>query len=650
MLAGALTFAAFQLLVGSGGHSSDSLRAAKLVERARADQLALFTTWRNAWMGLRDLDATGLRFWSLHCHFDDAGILKARHLIRNGRSRKSMCPVWFQGGGTRADEAAGIDSPLGHSSRERVRQLRAGVLRLLDSAAVVAPTDAWVLGQRVRLYADQGDFDRAVAIATSECRASPAACALLAGFALASGGNWKSAAAAFEFARKEMSQEERCANLDISFLIDARTRDRHGKLACSVKDSIANRFWWLADPLFAQPGNERVAVHLYRRMLVSLRSALDVDEHIDWRPAYGGLAASEMYVRYGLPSVAFYHPMEHMSHNSWLGWPYKPVNSSHEYYMPRYHTTPPYDVAASRRPMGPADVADVAPRWDEKHRTFDDEWWPLEHFARTAPLLAMDMQTAAFRRRGGPLLAVATDPRSRLISDAALRDYTALLFVSQGPGDTVLKASRPAAMTAAGTLPLSIQARPGAHIVSAEVVALERDSAAAARARWAVTLPEGLDALPAGQLAMSDAALFAAPQSDDALPRSLPGLMERMLPTTTLRVPRVGVFVEMYGIAQGDPVELTLTVIADERAGLLRRIGNRLGITDPDGQAFVVRWRDDQPGTASSAESVGGVVVQTRSIVLNLGALSPGKYRLVVGASRPGEAVVITSREFAVAR
>jgi hypothetical protein len=237
----------------------------------------------------------------------------------------------------------------------------------------------------------------------------------------------------------------------------------------------------------------------------------------------------------------------------------------------------------------------------------------------------MDMQTAAFRRRGGPLLAVATDPRSRLISDAALRDYTALLFVSQGPGDTVLKASRPAAMTAAGTLPLSMQARPGAHIVSAEVVALERDSAAAARARWAVTLPEGLDALPAGQLAMSDAALFAAPQSDDALPRSLPGLMERMLPTTTLRVPRVGVFVEMYGIAQGDPVELTLTVIADERAGLLRRIGNRLGITDPDGQAFVVRWRDDQPGTASSAESVGGVVVQTRSIVLNLGALSPAR-------------------------
>lgn len=650
MLAVALSFAALQVALGGGPSTAGGTSATKLIERAKKQELDLFVVWRNAWRGLRDLNSSGSRFWSLHCHFDDAGFRDRKHLIHTSHSRKSMCPVWFQNGGTRADESTGIDNPLSDKARQKVRGKRAEVLRLLDSAATLAPTDAWVLGQRIRLYVDQGEFARAAAIAASECRLSRAGCALLEGYALASAGNWEAAATSFDVALQGMSQPERCEYLDIALLVDPDQRERHGKLPCPASDAIATRFWWLADPLFAQPGNERLYIHLYRQTMISLRSVLTMDEHIDWRPESGGVAATEMMMRYGMPSVQYYNPREDDSHNGWLGWPYRTGNSSHEYFMPRYHTTPPYAVASLSRPLERGDVADLAPGWDDEGRKLDERWWPFEHFVRAGPLAAMEMQAAAFRRERAPLLAVAMDPRSRHIGDSTLERYTATVFVARGPEEKPIQSSAPAVMRSTGTLPISVQARPGAHIVSAEVVDLQRDSAPAARARFSLTLPAGLDALGPGELALSESALFAAPPTDDSLPRSLASAMERMLPTTTLRTQRVGVFVEMYGVAQGDPVELTLTVVSEAKAGLLRRLGNRLGITDADGQSFVVRWRDDQPGTASSAVTIGDATVQTRAIVLNFGALTPGRYHLVVGAARPGEPVVISRREFSVVR
>ncbi len=650
MIGVALSHAALVLALGGAGEPQDSIRAAKLIERARKLELDLFVAWRNEWMSLRDLDGSGSRYWSLHCHYDDVGGADAKHLIHSSHSRKSMCPVWFQNGGTRADEATGIDNSLGEKPRQKIRRLRARVLQLLDSAASLAPADLWVLGQRIRLYVDQGEFARAAAIAAGECRESGVACALLEGYALASAGNWKAAAGAFDFASRGMSRVERCAYLDISLLLDPGTRERHGKLSCPASEEIVARFWWLADPLFAQPGNERLYVHLYRQTMVTLRSLLLVDEHIDWRPAFGGLAATEMMLRYGMPSVSYFNRQEHEAHNGWLGFRDRAANSSREYFRPRYHTTPPYDVASARRPLELHDVADLAAGWDADRKAVDERWWPFEHFARAGPLAPLDVQAAAFRRERAPLLVVATDPRSRQLTDSALEGYTAALFAARGPGETPHQSSTPAVMRETGTLPMSLEARPGAHVVSAEVVDLERDDAPAARARFSVTLPAGLDALALGELALSDPALFAAPATDDSLPRALSDAMDRMLPTTTLRTQRVGVFVEMYGAAQGDPVELTLTVVSQERAGLLRRLGNRLGITAEAGQSSVVRWRDHQPGTASSAERVGDALVQSRAIVLNFGALAAGKYQLIVGAARPGEPVVISSREFTLVK
>lgn len=634
------------------GQPGDSLKAARLADRARKEELNLFVAWRNEWLNLRDLKMFDGRYFSLHCHYDDVTLDDAKHLIHSIASRKSMCPIWFQEGGTRADVSAAIDNPLSEKARQKIRDRRAHVLALLDSAAALAPANSWVLGQRVRLNVDQGDFARAAAIASTECREAPAVCALLEGYAVASGGNWAAAGATFEFAIAGMSAEQRCAYLDISPLLDPETRDRHSSLPCEQRSIIDARYWWLADPLFAQPGNERLYVHLYRQILVSLHTALVVDEHFDWHPAAGGLAAIEMLMRYGFPSVLYFNRAEHENHNGWLGFSDGVVNASREYFRPRYHTTPPYAVASGARQLERGDFDDLAAPWNSMDASVERRWWPFEHFGRSGALVTIaDVQAAAFRREHASLLVVAADPRSRTITSATLASYTALLFASRGRSDTLRRSAVPAALRPTGAIPMSLLAEPGAHVISAEVVDVARDSAPAARARFEVALPSGLDSLASGEVALSEPALFSAPATDDSLPRSVADAMERMLPTTALRDPhRVGVFVEMYGVAQGTPAELTLTVVSEEQLGFWRRLGARLRLTDPAGLPFTIRWRDDQAGGASSATVVGGVVLQTRAIVLNIETLKPGKYRLVIGASRPGQLAALSSRDFSVTR
>jgi hypothetical protein len=229
--------------------------------------------------------------------------------------------------------------------------------------------------------------------------------------------------------------------------------------------------------------------------------------------------------------------------------------------------------------------------------------------------------------------------------------YTAMLLTSRFARDSIVSSRQPARLTRAGAVPMTLAARRGEQIVAAEIVQPERDSAAAVRARLQMTLPPGLDSLRRGDVALSDPAFFLATLSDDSIPRTFDAALERMLPTLDLLNPqRVGVFAELYGVAQGDPVELTLTILSEDQPGFFRRLGARIGIADLPGGSFVVRWRDDQPGTASSATTIGDVVVQSRAIVLNIGSLKSGKYALEIGAARPGRDAVISRREFTVKR
>jgi hypothetical protein len=625
---------------------------ADVLARVRRKETEFFYLWRKEWEHSLAANASDLRLMSLHCHADGSWAnMPAPHLITTPASRKAMCPVWLDvDEEKRPSEAVAIDNALSDGARTIVRDARANVLHLLDSAAVIAPEDGWVTGQRVRLNVDQRDYHRASFVAQHECKLNDAYCALLVGYVLAASGDWHGADAAYTYAVSLMTAKERCAYMDIRVFIDEKDRPAYDALDCAAREKVIARFWWLADPLYSDPGNERLTVHLYRETLILLHSALTADERFDWRPAYGAGATAEMLRRYGWPEFAYWDRTDDIEHFQWLGkYGDSSVNSSREYFLPRYHTTPSFAAAANPLAVDALVQDEIAPAWNPRRRKWDDDWWPVEHFARASPLIPLSYQVAAFQRTDGALVAVVVDPRSALLPDSVLPLYTAALVAMNGPTDSARRATGPATVRPTGATVLSMATTPGLQVISAEVFRTDVDSAPAARARFTLNAPLGLTAMGPGEVGVSDPTLFAPPGPTDSLPRSATDAVARMLPSTDLgRSARVGVFFEVYGLESGAQADVTLKVLQRDQAGLLRRIGARLGILDLGDGSIMLHWRDETPGVASSSFMVGAALVQSRAIVLDLSQLPAGHYALEIGVGRPGESPAVSRREFTI--
>lgn len=629
----------------------NSAANANLLARARREETAFFYEWRKEWEQHGVLLQSDRRLFSLHCHAGERlEAIDVGHLIATPFSRKSMCPIWFQPDGvTPDDESLAIDNGLQPEARARIRAKRATVLSLLDSAAAVMPDDPWLIGQRVRLLVDQRERDRALAIANDHCNLADSYCSLLVGYVLASGGNWRDANSAFAYGVTQMPLNARCAFLDIKAFLDEDEWRMYDPLPCKEQDAINARFWWMADPLLMQPGNERLSVHLYRETLVLLHSALTADERFDWRTKYGGQAAGTMILRYGWPETGYWNKLEDDKHFLWLGFRDSSVNASREYFRPRFHTTPTYHATIDLSTLNGSEPMYVAAKWNQYREAWDQDWWPVEHFARAGPLGAFDYQATVFRRGSGPLVVVAADPRSSLLPDSVLRRYTAGLVAMSGPTDSARRTVGSAALRPKGAMVLSIATIPGPQLISAEVLVPDNDSAPSARARFAITGPPGLSALTPREVALSDPMFFAPPGPNDSLPRSAVDAIDRMLPSAELhRGSKVGVFFEVYGLTTGEDADLMLKVLQQDQAGLLRRVAARLGIADlPDG-SIQMRWRDAQPGVASGALMIAEVPVQSRALVLDFAQLKPGRYALEIGVGRPGEQPVVSRRSFTI--
>ena len=623
---------------------ADSVAAARIVQRARREEARFLKDWRYEWQNQRDLKGTDPRFWSLHCHADDAEPGDIYNVITTVMSRKSMCPIWFQEYGARGDENVSIDNAIPAKAREKVRAKRARVIALLDSAARLNPRSQWVFGQRVRLNVDQGEFTRATLLVADACPGGVVLCALLDGYVQSKSENRVGAAQAFAYAASRMNADDRCYFLDAHVFLDDSDRERYSKLSCAERDSIDQRFWWLADPLWSDRGNERLSAHLERHTLLLLKAALTADEHFDYRPKYGGAAVAEMLLRYGWPSASYHHYQENENHYGWLGFRDSASNASMEYFRPRYHSTPDYASAADLRLVGVTPI-DMSPPWMPRQQRFDEGWWPIEHIPRAGALVNADHQAAALRRRRGPLVVVAADPVSERIGPGALESFSMELVAMRSPLDSARTSSVPARRERTGAVVSTLAAKPGLQVISAEVVDQGRDGSPAARARFAMQLPPGLDSLGPGELAVSDLVLFSPPASADSLPSDTHGATLTMLPTTTVRSNRVGVFFELYGLSPADSVELSLTVVRNDGPGMLRRIGSRFGLGGAGVDSLTVRWGGASAATTAASQNVDGVSVSMRSMLLNLATLKEGSYTLAVTV-RKGREAAVGRREF----
>jgi hypothetical protein len=641
----AACLSAVQADAQSGVSGADSVL---LVERVRTAETRFLADWRRLWLGSYDEGYFApARLGAVHCHYDNSYDHPAVHIIRSWFSRRSMCPVWYTAGVPDSDERTGIDASLSDDARTRARWARADLLRVMDSAASLIPGDRFIAGQRVRMLIDQRELDRADA-ATRACGPRPW-CGMLAGLVWYARGDLARADSTFARAMAAFPDAERCERSDLSVLIPPGDRDAYNRVPCEARGPFVERFWWLADPLWADhPVNDRRAEHMARWVTVELRRALTIDERWDWVDDHGGDAIAEMLLRYGWPTVVGWGgTKEDEGHFNWLGFSDSSVNVSAEYAGRRNHTVPrpsQLDPAAMARYTDP----DIAPARTTRAPFFDTDWWAVEHYARTgAPIVGLTHQRALFRRASQALIEIAA-----AFPDVERREQRGelqpALIISRGPSEFQTTAGRLRTDTA---LRMTAFMAPGAAVVSVEAVP-RAASVVAGRARFGVDAPGGLAGWGGARrdsLAVSDLLLFAPHGSSDSLPGTVEDAAAAMLTTEGVaRGQRLGLFWEMYGVGPGDTVNVALRITRTDRPGFMARLGARLGIGDPAEGSVAVRWQEPQPRRAGSSMVIAGVPVQGRSVVIDMGRTDRAQYLLELTVERPGGQSVRVTRPLAV--
>jgi hypothetical protein len=153
---------------------------------------------------------------------------------------------------------------------KNIRKARADLLRDLEKAAAAIPGDDWIIGQRIRYLTESRDSS-AASVARS-CRATKWWCDALLGLALHVNGDYLAADSAYALALAAMPTPMRCHWLNLAPLLDDDIRGTYRKMTCPRREAIDARIWWVADPLYMIPGNERRTEHFSRVLHTALQS------------------------------------------------------------------------------------------------------------------------------------------------------------------------------------------------------------------------------------------------------------------------------------------------------------------------------------------------------------------------------------------
>ncbi len=205
----------------------------------------------------------------------------------------------------------------------------------------------------------------------------------MTGRVLAARGDLLGASAAYAAAASGLPPSLRCEWTDVQHLLAADAGAHFASLPCATRDSLSKVYWWLADPLFSEPINEREVEHYVRKTTVLLRSAIEMDEQYSWHPQTDGGVTSELLVRYGVPTVSVYPDGVQNGHNNYLarlGSRPSPPYSTVEYSSGRLAFGARFDAV-----MAPFDATSDAWELRPPAGTRDSSagpgelWWPREH-------------------------------------------------------------------------------------------------------------------------------------------------------------------------------------------------------------------------------------------------------------------------------
>jgi hypothetical protein len=516
------------------------------------------------------------------------------------RTRMFLLPAGVAGSGRRCDARIGrfcywSDGAGTDLRREpaRIGRERSRLLEVLDSVARALPGDAWVAGQRVR-YLLEADRAGDAAEAARACRAAAWWCAALEGLAGHAAGDYQRAERWFDTALEDMPQDQRCRWADVSDLLDGPLRRRYRRLSCGDRIGFEARLWWLAQPLWSLPGNDRRTEHYARITMARL---------LEQAPSPYGLWGDdvrELIVRYGWP-VAWERDDG--------GGTRDPVYIGHEP-EPSFHFVPgarAFDDPTPGDEPGVLDSKETRERYAPRY---------------AARFTVLEPAFATFRR-GDSILVVATYDVS---GDTSFQDggrEVALVLERDARSLPVIE--RRTRADPEGALVAEAPWTP--VLLSLELRGPERR--VAARARSAALVPA------AGAVALSGILLF---EPGDSLPVDLPAALAQVHAGGVRRGKRIGLFWEAYGLAPGADVSTAVTV-TPERTSWLRRLAAAVGLAPRSGSVRV-EWREPAlPRLGRTA----------RALVLDLKGLRAGGYRIDVTISPRGRAPATATRPLDVA-
>ncbi len=500
---------------------------------------------------------------AVHLHYMTNGIRELPRQIRDGQGGIAECLA------DRGDICYGGDPEDACFLLTRRCRPEAQIIRFLESlkaASLEAPDDPVAIAQAVYANARLRRTATAVDLAM-QCAAMDWWCDLLRGLAHHRRGMPREAEEYFRAGLAGADPELACRLTGIGELLEQRDRRDYDDLDCASRTGFEARFWWLADPMFSMPGNDRWAEHVRRRLELVLH------EPILWvmegeHPAWHETAV----VRRGQADSWTWTSPGPGRPDRWTS-----IRAA------RYRFTPAGTLADGLQALHYELDADRS----------DEGYTPLTY----GPVAELPVQFARFRQSDSLVVAAATD----------------LDGVPLGPSRTVLVASDGPDSWQVVLGPVSGRERPvfAATLAAAPVVVSVEamdDHRAAGRARRAF-LP-----LPAEGLVASDVLLLDA--SGAELPESREEAMALMLGKTTLApVAEVSVYWEIYGAEEGQPIQIVVSLPGGER-GLLTRMLRRIGIRAEEGAAEVA-WTE--PATGS---------VHPMALSLDVSNLEAGDYEL----------------------
>ncbi len=486
---------------------------------------------------------------------------------------------------------------------EATGQARERLLAALDRAAQRVPGDSWIAGQRV-WYAIEGGDPAGALDRLAGCLAERWWCHALRGLALHASGEFVIAEEAFNAALAVMPSTRRERWLDPIDLLDRDARRTYRRLDPAEREHFVRRFWWLADPFYAVPGNDRLTEHFARhvqdRIFENARSPFEMRWGKDLR---------EVLVRYGWP----------------VGWERIRRRSGGLGAISR-------SGIIGHDPPGERCFAPAAAVLEGPTRVAPGEWSIEDDGARTsyAPRYAekifeLDHQLAVFRR-AGEAVVVAGWQVSDSIPEGDPVD--AALVIASGPTDSSSTA-RSRTTESHGVLELQVPWTPS--VVSVEALAPE--TGRAARARYGLPISGAGTRRPV----VSDLLLLDSPGE---LPLSLEDAVPRARGSTRVwSNERLGIYWELYP-GTGRPHEVSIAVaLKDERQGFWRKLGSTLNLAGDHTDSVALEWSESIPV---------GTFVYPRALEVSLPELPAGEYMLELTVRFADSSRVVANRAITV--